>query len=110
MSVSGIKQIKNHAGNLFTHEHEELAYKKLPLRTLIELFTLIEESKFTPPQCSVDLFLGTHDDVVDSPYVAQQFESSKHCKMHWLDHSAHAIPLDGDIKKIIDCINDLAMI
>ncbi len=101
----GIKQIKNHAGNLFTHDYDELTYKKLPLKTLIELFTLIEETQFTTPPCPVDLFLGSHDDVVDSPYLLKQFEPVKQCKTHWLDHSAHALPLDGDIQTMIDCIN-----
>ncbi|MCH9756346.1 MAG: alpha/beta fold hydrolase [Gammaproteobacteria bacterium] len=105
LHACGIKQIKNHAGNLFTHGHEELAYKKLPLKTLVELFTLIEKTQFILPSCQVDLFLGSHDDVVDSPHVIKQFESSSHCTTHWLDHSAHAIPLDGDIQTIIDCIN-----
>lgn len=102
----GIKYIKNHAGNLYTHEHEELAYKKLPLRTLIELFMFIEHEKkhFTVPECPIDLFLGAHDDVVDSTYVFKQFENSDHCRIHWLQHSAHAIPLDGDIKTIIEIL------
>ncbi len=101
----GMRYIKNQAGNLFTHEHEELAYKKLPLRTLVELFNCIEEANFTLPPCPTDLFLGSHDDVVDSAYVAKQFEASTHCKVNWLQNSAHAIPLDGDTQIIISCIN-----
>lgn len=105
LNACGMKHIKNHAGNLFTHEHEELAYKKLPLRALIELFTLIEQTELKQPKCPVDLFLGSHDDVVDSPFVTQLFKDNNNCNTHWLDHSAHAIPLDGDIETIINCIN-----
>jgi carboxylesterase len=105
LHACGIKQLKNRAGNLFTHNHEELAYKKLPLRTLIELFTLIEETPFHLPNCPVDLFLGQHDEVVDSPYVEQLFKDSTQCNTHWLKHSAHAIPLDGDIQSVINVIN-----
>lgn len=101
----GIKQISNKAGNLYTKSHEELAYKKLPIKTLLELFNLIESTPFTAPPCRTDLFLGLHDDVVDSPYVTELFKASKSCTTHWLDHSAHAIPLDGDIDLLVNCIN-----
>lgn len=106
LNACGIQYIKNRAGNLFTHEHEELAYKKIPLKTLTELFSFIENPNFTLPKCPIDLFLGTHDDVVDSPHVMQLFEASHHCNVHWLDRSAHAIPLDGDTDTIINCINN----
>jgi len=101
----GLKQLKNRAGNLHTKTHDELTYRKLPLRTAIELFTLIENHKFTHLSCSIDLFLGRHDEVVDSAFVASLFESSASCNTHWLENSAHAIPLDGDIEEIITCIN-----
>ncbi|MDX2345413.1 MAG: YqiA/YcfP family alpha/beta fold hydrolase [Legionella sp.] len=105
LHACGIKQLKNRAGNLFTHTHDELTYKKLPLRTVLELFALIEETQFAVPNCPVDLFLGRHDNVVDSASVQKQFENSKHCNIHWLEHSAHALPLDGDIQSIIQIIN-----
>ncbi len=105
LHAMGLRQLKNRAGNLFTHSHEELAYKKLPLRTLVELFTFIDKTTLTAPDCPVDLFLGEHDDVVDSKYIAKQFEAFQSTKTHWLPNSAHAIPLDGDITQIIDIIN-----
>ena len=101
----GLKQLKNRAGNLHTKTHDELAYRKLPLCTITELFTLIEQCEFTERTYPIDLFLGRHDDVVDSNYVAKQFESNPNCNTHWLEHSAHALPLDGDIDSIITCIN-----
>jgi carboxylesterase len=105
LHACGLKQIKNRAGNLFTHNHEELTYKKLPLRTIVELFSLIEETPLNKPNCPVDLFLGEHDDVVDSPCVMQQFENNRRCTTHWLKQSAHALPLDGDIQTMIKIIN-----
>jgi carboxylesterase len=104
----GVKHIKNRAGNLHTHLHDELAYRKLPLRTLIELFNLIDTFNFSTPACNTDLFLGSHDDVVDSPSVMKQFEAHPNCTTHWLDHSAHALPLDGDIDAITACVNSRA--
>ncbi len=105
LHACGLKKIKNRAGNLFTHHHEELTYKKLPLRTLIELFTLIEETPFQMPQCPINLFLGRHDEVVDSSYVMTLFKNNPLCKTHWLEHSAHALPLDGDIQTMLNIMN-----
>lgn len=101
----GLKYIKNRAGNLYTKTHEELTYRKLPVRTIIELFTLIEQREHTYPSCSIDLFLGRHDEVVDSAYIKKQFNGKPNCSIHWLENSAHVLPLDGDIKTIIDCMN-----
>ncbi len=106
LHTCGLKQIKNHAGDLFQHLHEELTYKTLPVQTIIELFTLIERIPFVQPKCPTDLFLGRHDNVIDSSYAEKQFESSTHCNIHWLEQSAHALPLDGDIEQMITCINN----
>jgi len=106
MHALGLKQIRNRAGNLHTKMHEELTYRKLPLRTIIEVFSFIKHRKFTPLACPIDLFLGRHDEVVDSSFVANLFNSNPNCTTHWLENSAHALPLDGDIEEIIACIND----
>ena len=105
LHACGLKQIKNRAGNLYTKTHDELAYRKLPVRTIIELFTLIEQRELSHPSCPIDLFLGRHDEVVDSAFVAGQFKSNPNCSTHWLENSAHALPLDGDIEDIVACIN-----
>lgn len=104
----GFKYLKNRAGNLHTHEHEELAYRKLPLHTIIELFSFIQKStpSLSIPNCKTDLFLGVHDDVIDSEYAAKKFEGNSQCCIHWLDRSAHAIPLDGDLDILSAYIND----
>jgi carboxylesterase len=101
----GLKQITNRSGNLYTKTYDELTYRKLPVRTIIELFTLIEQRELTHPSCLIDLFLGRHDEVVNSPYLAKQFDLNPNCSTHWLENSAHVLPLDGDIKEIITCIN-----
>ena len=105
LHACGLKQLKNRAGNLHTNMHDELTYRKLPIHAIIELFTLIKQHKFMHPSCPIDLFLGRHDEVVDSPYIAKQIEDDPNYTVHWLENSAHALPLDGDIKTIINCIN-----
>lgn len=53
----------------------------------------------------MDLFLGRHDDVVASAHVARRFENFYHqATIHWLEQSAHVLPLDGDIDQIIQCV------
>lgn len=101
----GLKQITNRAGNLYTKTYDELTYRKLPIRTIIELFNLIEQHDMTQPSCAIDLFLGKHDEVVNSPYIAKQYDNNPNCNTHWLENSAHILPLDGDIKEIITCMN-----
>jgi|TARA_R110002126_G_scaffold110918_1_gene248425 carboxylesterase len=105
LHACGLKHITNRAGNLYTKTHDELTYRKLPVRTIIELFTLIQQHEFTDIACPIDLFLGRHDDVVDSPYIAKHFESNPNCTTHWLENSAHALPLDGDLDEMITCLN-----
>jgi len=110
LHACGLKHITNRAGNLYTKTYDELTYRKLPVRTIIELFGLIQQHRLTSLSCSIDLFLGRHDDVVDSAYIAKQFESHPNCTTHWLENSAHALPLDGDFKEIVACINTQAAI
>jgi len=98
----GFKSLRNRAGNLHSNQHDELAYRQLPLTTIIEILTLVKNFQFVPPDCPVDLFLGEFDRVVDSPRVAQYFADLPHTQVHWLKNSAHVLPLDGDIDTIIN--------
>lgn len=100
----GFQQISNRAGNLHTREDQELAYRKLPVATAIELLCLIRDFKFAEPACPIDLFLGAHDAVVDSDKVAALFAANPNARIHWLAHSAHVLPLDGDLDAIVGCI------
>lgn len=109
----GFEQLRNAAGNLLTDEHAEIAYRKLPISTIIEMLILAREYQWVPPTCPVDLFLGSHDKVVASEQVEQLFVNLPNVTIHWLKHSAHVLPLDNDLKEIIDCINqekDLASV
>jgi carboxylesterase len=100
----GFSKIRSVAGNLYTSHSCEIAYRLLPLTSIIELLNLIKTLEFTPPSCPTDLFLGSHDEVVASQHVAARFANSSNTSVHWLENSAHVIPLDGDIEALIDCI------
>lgn len=101
----GIQRMRNRAGNLYTHRYAELAYRQQPLTTITEILTLIKQFPFVPPTCPTDLFLGRFDAVVDSKRVAERFNHSPLVTIHWLEHSAHILPLDGDLEAIVACMN-----
>ena len=100
----GFKYLRNRAGNLYSEAYSELAYRQLPIATIIEILTLVNEYTFVPPTCPTDLFLGYFDKVVNSALVEKEFNNLPNCKVHWLSKSAHILPLDGDVAEIIACM------
>ena len=101
----GMRRLRNRAGNLYTHRYPELAYRQQPLSAIIEILTLIKNFSLVTPRCPTDLFLGRFDAVVDSQQVAARFKNMPHVTTHWLEHSAHVLPLDGDMEAIVACVN-----
>jgi carboxylesterase len=101
----GFVHLRNAAGNISHTEHAEITYRKLPLATIIEILHLVQHYQWVPPNCPTDLFLGTNDLVVNSEAVEQLFRPSANTNIHWLHNSAHVLPLDNDLNKIIQCIN-----
>lgn len=106
----GLRHIPNRAGNLLTEGHPELSYRLLPVSQIIEILTLIRTFKFVPPTCPTDVFLGRFDEVVRSDNVAALFDSLPNTRLHWLERSAHVLPLDGDVDEIIRCLQEGAMV
>ena len=100
----GFRRLRNRAGNLHTDHYRELTYRQLPIASIIEILTLVQNFQFMPPDCPTDVFLGCFDEVVDSTKVACRFENIPSAKIHWLENSAHILPLDGDIEIILGCI------
>lgn len=100
----GFCQVRSSAGNLFTQGHCEIAYRQLPLTSVIEILSLVKQFDFIPPTCPTDLFLGCYDEVVASRRVAARFADCDNTTIHWLAKSAHVLPLDGDTDIIIDCV------
>lgn len=101
----GFSRIRNAAGNIVSHHHCEIAYRQLPLSTIIEMLTLAQQFHFTLPSCPTDLFLGCHDKVIDSWQVGARFAEQTNVTIHWLADSAHVLPLDNDVETIANCIN-----
>lgn len=97
----GFKELRSHPGDLYTEDYCEIAYRKMPLATIVELLTFIQQAPSPSTDCPTDLFLGEHDQVVSSKSVADRFNGQDNINIHWLAHSAHVIPLDGDIKQIV---------
>lgn len=101
----GFTAVRNFAGNIHRNEYSELAYRQLPLSTILTLMDLIKNFDFRSPACDTDLFLGAYDNVVHSDEVAKLFAGLPNVKTHWLKNSAHALPLDGDLSTIAACVN-----
>lgn len=104
----GFRYLRSAAGNLVNSDHAEIAYRQLPLSTIIEMLTLAQHYHWQPPSCPTDIFLGAHDQVVNSKKVEHLFKPLAHATIHWLDNSAHVLPLDNDVAEIIECINNHA--
>lgn len=102
----GVRRIPNRAGSLCSNAHPELAYRQLPLSVIIQILTLIKTFQPRAPSCPIDVFLGRHDSVINSPKVAAHFITTPNAHIHWLEHSAHVLPLDNDMLKIITCIEE----
>lgn len=100
----GLRHIPNKAGNLLTEGHPELSYRLLPVKQIIEILTLIRTFEFKPPTCPTDVFLGRYDEVVPSNDIAARLIDLPNVHLHWLEHSAHVLPLDGDVDEIIRCV------
>ena len=105
----GLKHIKNHAGNIRSRDYAELTYCRLPLNSIIEVLTFIHTFNAIPPTCPTDLFLGRYDRVINSTQVASHVETWQNTTTHWLNNSAHVLPLDYDVNTIITCINKASL-
>ena len=100
----GVRTLRNRGGDIMSHEHAELTYRKLPLSTILEVLNLIRSSALMTPACATDLFLGRHDHVVNSSAIAKQCDGMHNMHLHWLENSAHVLPLDNDVQSIIRII------
>lgn len=101
----GFQRVRAFAGDLYTSHECEIAYRQLPLNAIIEIFNLINNFNLNEINCPTDIFLGCHDHIVCSWRVADRFADKKNVNIHWLLNTAHLVPLDGDIDKIVECIN-----
>nr|WP_162261875.1 alpha/beta fold hydrolase [Legionella adelaidensis] len=102
----GLRYVRNRAGNLRSNTYKELAYRQLPLNSIMQILKLIKSFNYEQPKCPTDLFLGALDEVVDSQKVASLFKDNPQVKIHWLYESAHVLPLDGELDAIIKTVQE----
>lgn len=98
LSILGYTTFRNYAGDFYSKstEYPELVYRRLPIPAILEILACVQSQTYQSPACPTDLFLGRHDRVVDSQTIAQHYAHYSQVKIHWLEHSAHMLPLDGD--------------
>lgn len=97
----GFEKARSAAGNIFINNTCEIAYRQLPLPTVYQILNLIKQFDFKVPSCPTDVFLGRYDKVVNVNAVAKRFQNCEQIQIHWLENSAHVLPLDGDVEAII---------
>jgi carboxylesterase len=100
----GVTSIRNQGGNIHDSQYAELTYRKIPMQAIINILSFIHSFSFSPSSCPTDVFLGKHDAVVNSAKVMQLFQGQPHAHIHWLNHSAHVLPLDADRESICKVI------
>ena len=104
LSKLGFIELRNKAGNLLAPLAAELSYRRVPLSAFISILEMLQTYEWEPPACPTDVFLGLHDEVVDSQAVDQLFRGRPQTEIHWLTDSAHVLPLDNDYQLIANCI------
>ena len=101
----GFKNVMNRGGSTFVPFADELLYRQLPLSVIIELLNFIESYQFKSWDASTYLFLGEHDNVVNSKKVHEILKPLPSLEVTYLENSNHVLPLDGDYEKVIQQIN-----
>jgi len=99
-----IKQIPNRGGNILNKTHGELTFRQLPMTSIREIFQLVRTFKLQPFTARTTIFLGGEDSVIDNHKVLNLIKTLPHGDIHWLENSAHVLPLDNDVHTMIDKI------
>ncbi len=101
----GIQLISSRGGDILNNEHGELTFKKLPIACIHEIFQLVDHFKLTSFTNNTIVFLGKYDKVINNHKVQAMIERLPNASTVWLEHSAHILPLDNDLQRIIDTLN-----
>ena len=101
----GFKFVRNVGGRVFRSKEEELLYRLLPLPTVIEILNFIQNYQHKGWTHPTTLFLGTHDNVVNSTSVINKLTNCLNMDIVLLENSGHVLPLDEDLQQIIKMIN-----
>jgi carboxylesterase len=101
----GFFALRNRGGCVYQSDESELAYRWLPVNTVLEILELIQnypEHSWNTPST---VFLGRKDPVVDSSKVAQKLQTHPNLRTVILEQSAHVLPIDGNYRDILQMIN-----
>ena len=101
----GFKNLMNHGGRTFAPFADELLYRQLPLSVIIELLNFIDSYQFKSWNASTYLFLGKHDNVVNSKKIHEILKPLPSLEVTYLENSNHVLPIDGDYEKVVQQIN-----
>jgi carboxylesterase len=101
----GFKYVRNVGGRVFGSQEQELLYRLLPLPTVIEILSFIQNYQHKGWTHPTTLFLGSHDNVVDSTSVINKLTNCLNLDIILLEHSGHVLPLDDDLQQLIKIIN-----
>ena len=107
LNIFRIRTLATTGGDILSPGHADLMYKRIPIKVILEILQLIRATSVVQLQCPTDLFLGRHDHVIDSPATAALFMDWDNVQLHWLEKSAHVLPLDGDAQSIVKIINQI---
>lgn len=97
----GFQFIKNAGGRAYLPQADELLFRLLPIKTIIEILSFIESFQFKNWDTPTKLYLGRHDDVVDSLQVENQLKYLNEIDIHYLEESNHVLPLDANYQNIL---------
>lgn len=100
----GFQFVKNAGGQAFKPQADELLFRLLPIKTIVEILSFIDSFQFKSWDIPTQLFLGRHDDVVNSSKVELQLQNLNEVDIHYLEHSNHVLPLDANYQNILKAL------
>ena len=101
----GFFAVRNQGGCVDQSSESELAYRWLPLNSILEILELIKNYPNHSWTIPTTVFLGRKDSVIDSIKVAEKLQQHPNLKTIMLEQSAHVLPIDGNYRDILQIIN-----
>ncbi len=104
----GFFSIYNRGGQTYHCQARELLYRQLPIQTLIEILTFINDYQHQSWSQPTTLWLGAHDKVVDSKKTSNILNNLPHLKTIILENTGHILPIESDKARIIEVLSPSA--
>jgi carboxylesterase len=100
----GFFSIYNRGGQILDPNQQELSYRQIPLKPIIEILESIQDYQTPIWHHPTTLFLGKHDLVVDNLEVEHKLLNLPSLQTVVLENSGHVLPIDKDYPIIIETI------